>query len=182
MNNKKRFLRNTRLLARKLCFVIILFYSSVMFTGCAEVLTVGAIVLGAAIVEEAVNPKKPAPKKTYVNRTYKPSKTHVIRPQIPPPAKKSDYQLLMNKALQAYANLDWNKSERLFKQILQGNNISESKKWKPTMLLGAISYQKGDIYIAEHYFGQAKNIDYKAIPSSSMFPPEMIKFYKSVKR
>ena len=89
---------------------------------------------------------------------------------------------IIAKAIRTYESLDWNEAERLFYQALEKNDISSSLKWKLWVFLGAIAYQGGNLNEAQRCFINATRQDSEKIPSSELFPPQMIKFYKSVGR
>ena len=176
-NNKKRLLCS---IIHKLCFVAVISFS-LMIAGCTEVLTVGAVVLGAAVIDAALTPQKPVPNNTPVARTYQPPMPQVARIETPTPPKEPDYQSMRDRAVYAYQDINWDKSEAIFKEFIN-SNAPERMQVESFIFLGAISYQRGDTHSAENYFKQAKSINLMTFPSEEMFPPEMIKFYKSVKR
>jgi len=89
---------------------------------------------------------------------------------------------IITKAIRSYDSLDWNEAERLFYQALEKNDISNFQKWKLWVFLGAIAYQQGNLSEAQSCFINAARQDSGKIPSSELFPPQMIKFYKSVGR
>ena len=89
---------------------------------------------------------------------------------------------IITKAVRAYESLDWNEAKRLFYQALEKEDISRSLKWQSWVFLGAIAYQKGNISEAQKCFIKAARQDSGKLPSSELFPPPMIKFYKSVRK
>jgi TolA-binding protein len=188
VNNKKRVLCS---IIRKLCFVIILSLS-LMLAGCSEVLTVGAVFLGAAVIDQTTKlPPKPSVPvvRAYVPPTpvqynapvavvYKPPE-----PQIPRAAayRSPDYQAMRDQAVSSYKDLSWNKSMAMFQELIN-ENAPKDIQVESMVFLGAISYQNGNTDDAKNYFKHAKKLSPKLQPSPELFPPEMIKFYKSVKR
>lgn len=174
MNDKKISCKVIQIL----CFIVII-PASLMIAGCVEVLTVGAVIVGTAIADEALK-QKPVIHNTPVVKTYQPAP----KPQpviVEPVSKEPDYQSMRDDAIYDYQNLNWEKSEAMFQKLIN-ENTSEYIQVESLIYLGAIYYQRGDINSAEHYFRQAKNMSLLTFPSSALFPPKMVSFYMSVKK
>lgn len=98
------------------------------------------------------------------------------------PVQQPTGSQVIAKAIRSYESLDWNEAKRLFYQALENNDISSSLKWKLWVFLGAIAYQEGNLNEAQKCFINVARQDSGKIPSSELFPPQMIEFYKSVGR
>jgi hypothetical protein len=86
------------------------------------------------------------------------------------------------EALKQYRILEWDRAGTLLKKSLEDGRLSTSEKFNACVLLGAMAYQLGQIDQAGTYFTKAHLLDPSATPSSELFPPQVVEFYKSVNR
>jgi TolA-binding protein len=85
-------------------------------------------------------------------------------------------------ALQAYKQMRWKEASRVLSDAIERNSLSDLELSPAYMLLGAMEYQMGRIQTARTYFAKAYQHDPEAVPSSELFPPQVIEFYSSVRK
>jgi len=88
----------------------------------------------------------------------------------------------LDHAIEAYKSLRWDKSTSLLKDALSKGKLTSSQENRACVLLGAISYQTGQINEAKKYFIKASRAKQRLLPSEELFPPSMIEFYREVRR
>jgi hypothetical protein len=86
------------------------------------------------------------------------------------------------EALEQYRILEWDRADNLLTNSLEKGLLSTSEESNACVLLGAMAYQLGQIDQANTYFTKAHLLDPSAAPSSELFPPQVVEFYKSVGR
>jgi tetratricopeptide (TPR) repeat protein len=86
------------------------------------------------------------------------------------------------EALEQYRIIEWDRAGNLLRKSLEKGLLSTSEKFNACVLLGAMAYQLGQIDQADTYFTKAHVMDPSATPSSELFPPQVIEFYKYVNR
>jgi len=86
------------------------------------------------------------------------------------------------EALEQYRIIEWDRAGNLLRKSLEKGLLSTSEKFNACVLLGAMAYQLGQIDQADTYFKKAHLLDPSATPSSELFPPQVVEFYKSVNR
>lgn len=85
-------------------------------------------------------------------------------------------------ALQAYRQMRWTEAARALNDAIEGNELSRSELCRAYTLLGAMEYQMGHTQTAWTYFAKAYQRDPEAMPSSELFPPQVIEFYNAVRK
>jgi len=88
----------------------------------------------------------------------------------------------ITEALEQYRILEWDRAGNLLRKSLEKGLLSTSEKFNAYVLLGAMAYQLGQIDQAGTYFTKAHVLNPSAMPSSELFPPQVVEFYKSVNR
>lgn len=91
-------------------------------------------------------------------------------------------ETMYNNAVELYKALEWDRAEELFKKTLASRRPSDTDKCVVYIFLGAIAYQRGQVYKARRYFSKAYKKDSSKGPSPKIFSPPMIEFYKAVTR
>lgn len=143
--------------------------------GCAPALMAGTVIAVNYIAEvEKQNKKAEAAQRTYLASRQKTLKT------LDPPKQISPESLIRESEI-AYGAFQWDKAKRLLKEALEKKALSTSSQWKALILLGAMEYQDGNTNEARGYFREAHKQNSTMTPSSELFPPQMITFYKSVR-
>jgi len=105
-----------------------------------------------------------------------PRKPETVRTFVPLAEDKKTVE----KANQAYRDLNWDESTRLLNEALNRGELSRADEGEAYILLGSIAYQQGQVSEAESYFKKTLEIDNSVTPSAELYPPPLIEFYKSV--
>lgn len=87
---------------------------------------------------------------------------------------------LLRRSADAYQQLHWNRAASTLTELRAQDCDDPTVKARGLILLGAITYQYGDLAGAKQHFYQASRLDPDAAPSTDMFPPHMVRFYNEV--
>ena len=83
------------------------------------------------------------------------------------------------EGVRAYRELRWDEAIRILSQVVAGGTCPDSALGQAYVFLGAIVYQRGDIQAARRYFVAAYRYDPQTRPSSELFPPPVVDYYRT---
>jgi len=147
-------------------------------SGCDPALMAGALI--ALNYVSTIEEQKQRPEPTQRNDIVPTVQVHQP-PKAPEPVKQKTPESLIMEARMAYAAFQWDKAQRLFKDILRKRTLARSLRWEALTFLGAMEYQQGNTNEAKEYFLRARKENRTLSPSGELFPPHMIRFYKSAR-
>lgn len=142
------------------------------------------------------NVRKPKPKitrpaseayvrraKVYSTNDKPPARISVATQHTPSQSKKPPaYTSPLTEAVQAYKEMQWDKAALLLNKAIDAERLSRSELCRAYILLGGMVYQNGSLSEAKQYFARAYRHDPAITPSLDIFPPQVLKFYKSVRK
>lgn len=112
------------------------------------------------------------------NRTYTASSPPVQKAEPKPNGRPVAASPVIEGAL-AYRELRWKDAVRILNRAIDAGNCTGSELGQAHILLGAIAYQQGDAEVARRHFVVAHRHDAQLQPSSQLFPPPLIDFYRA---
>ena len=177
-NNKKRprvlsDVSRKKDVKHRLCTVLLSVMTLIpcsLLSGCHPAVFAASAILINQLEKQEPNRKQHVTTERVQPRQYTPPKPPVITPP-------TDEQII-EEAQRYYCNLQWQKSTDLLKQVIEKTGLSQSLRWEALVLLGAMEYQNGNTIEARDYFNKAHQ-ESRVLPSSELFPPAMIDFYKT---
>jgi hypothetical protein len=81
---------------------------------------------------------------------------------------------------QAYHEMRWKDATGILNRALGSATCTNPEQNQAHILLGAIEYQQGNPEAAKAHFVAAYRYDRNTPPSSQLFPPQLIDFYRTV--
>jgi len=98
-----------------------------------------------------------------------------LSPSKPPAAASA-----IKEGAQAYREMRWDEAAGILNRALRSATCTNPEQNQTHILLGAIEYQQGNPEAAKAHFVAAYRYDRNTPPSSDLFPPQLIDFYRSV--
>lgn len=97
----------------------------------------------------------------------------------PPPAKQAMPSPILEGAT-AYREMRWEDAVMILNRAISSGTCTGSQRSKAHILLGAMEYQQGNLQAARMHFATAHRLDAQTEPSPQLFPPQLIRFYRTV--
>jgi tetratricopeptide (TPR) repeat protein len=86
----------------------------------------------------------------------------------------------IKEGAQAYREMRWDDATGILNRALRSGTCTNPEQNQAHILLGAIEYQQGNPQAAKAHFVAACRYDRDTSPSSQLFPPQLIDFYRTV--
>ena len=123
-------------------------------------------------------PGAPAP--TRVVRSTPPLEILPPRRAEPSPNRPPTAASAIMEGAQAYNEMRWDDATGVLNRALGSGTCTNPQRNQAHILLGAIEYQQGNPKAAKAHFVTAYQYDRSTSPSSQLFPPQLIEFYREV--
>lgn len=123
-------------------------------------------------------PRDPAP--LPVVRPTPPMEFFPIQRMEPTPGRPPTAASAIKEGAQAYREMRWDDATRTLNRALGSGACTNPEQNQAHILLGAIEYQQGNPEAAKAHFTAAYRYDRDTSPSSQLFPPQLIDFYRTV--
>ena len=195
-NSRNRLRSAARRIRHATCIAIIL-STLPLVSGCGPELLIGGLLTLSAISAHMDKGSFPARRPDPMMRrrvqqrnlqnflTYhdkdKSSETKPVKPA-PSRSDQAEHVSPVTEALHAYREMRWDQAGRILNNAIGMKGLSKSELSRAYIILGAMEYQTGRAEAAQEHFVKAHQHDSTSVPSSELFPPQMIEFYITVNR